>query len=68
MCIQAQLPDEATGYSGGKVIFVDTEGTFRTERLIPICERFNVDHMEALEVMKIPLVAHLVRLHDVKMG
>ena len=32
-----------------QVIYVDTEGTFRPERLVPICERFMVDSNTALE-------------------
>ena len=34
---------------GGKVIFVDNENTFRPERIIPICERFNLDPAAALD-------------------
>ncbi|KAG9394859.1 DNA recombination and repair protein DMC1 [Carpediemonas membranifera] len=42
LAVTAQLPKSMNG-GGGKVIFLDTEGTFRPERLSPICERFNVD-------------------------
>ena len=31
------------GHSGGKVAFIDTESTFRPDRLRPIAERFNLD-------------------------
>eukprot|EP00055_Hartaetosiga_balthica_P012841 m.63671 g.63671 ORF g.63671 m.63671 type:complete len:344 (-) comp8083_c0_seq1:992-2023(-) len=48
MCISAQMPNEDTGYSGGKVIYVDTEGAFQPERLEGICDRFNVDYAAAL--------------------
>eukprot|EP01147_Barroeca_monosierra_P010965 gene10965-3037_t len=48
MCISVQVPMEASGYSGGKVIYIDTEGAFRPERLEGICERFNVDYQAAL--------------------
>lgn len=41
-CVTAQLPGPS-GYSGGKVIFIDTENTFRPDRLRGIAERFNVD-------------------------
>ncbi|XP_038639779.1 meiotic recombination protein DMC1/LIM15 homolog [Scyliorhinus canicula] len=41
-CITAQLPG-LSGYSGGKVIFIDTENTFRPERLRGIADRFQVD-------------------------
>uniref|UniRef100_A0A3P8RWF0 Meiotic recombination protein n=1 Tax=Amphiprion percula TaxID=161767 RepID=A0A3P8RWF0_AMPPE len=43
----AQLPGE-DGYSGGKVIFIDTEHT-RPDRLRDIADRFNVDHDAVLD-------------------
>ncbi|XDV44592.1 hypothetical protein PO909_012847 [Leuciscus waleckii] len=48
MCVTAQLPGEY-GYSGGKVIFIDSENTFRPERLKDIADRFNVDHEAVLD-------------------
>ncbi|XP_077407394.1 meiotic recombination protein DMC1/LIM15 homolog isoform X2 [Vanacampus margaritifer] len=48
LCVTAQLPGE-DGYSGGKVIFIDTENTFRPDRLRDIAERFNVDHDAVLD-------------------
>eukprot|EP00056_Hartaetosiga_gracilis_P010519 m.155879 g.155879 ORF g.155879 m.155879 type:complete len:310 (+) comp13331_c0_seq4:3166-4095(+) len=48
MSISAQMPNEDTGYSGGKVIYIDTEGAFQPERLEGICDRFNVDYSAAL--------------------
>ncbi|XP_017560930.1 meiotic recombination protein DMC1/LIM15 homolog isoform X1 [Pygocentrus nattereri] len=48
LCVTAQLPGE-DGYSGGKVIFIDTENTFRPDRLKDIAERFNVDHEAVLD-------------------
>ncbi|XP_034414523.1 meiotic recombination protein DMC1/LIM15 homolog isoform X2 [Cyclopterus lumpus] len=47
-CVTAQLPGE-DGYSGGKVIFIDTENTFRPDRLRDIADRFNVDHGAVLD-------------------
>ncbi|XP_039643189.1 meiotic recombination protein DMC1/LIM15 homolog isoform X1 [Perca fluviatilis] len=47
-CVTAQLPGE-DGYSGGKVIFIDTENTFRPDRLKDIADRFNVDHGAVLD-------------------
>ncbi|KAL0208924.1 hypothetical protein P9112_011511 [Eukaryota sp. TZLM1-RC] len=41
LCVTCQLR-RSKGGGAGKCIFIDTEGTFRPERLIPICERFNV--------------------------
>jgi len=43
LCVTAQLPGE-NGYTGGKVMFIDTENTFRPERLKSIADRFNLDH------------------------
>uniref|UniRef100_A0A8C7ZJ53 Meiotic recombination protein n=1 Tax=Oryzias sinensis TaxID=183150 RepID=A0A8C7ZJ53_9TELE len=48
LCVTAQLPGE-NGYSGGKVIFIDTENTFRPDRLRDIADRFNVDHGAVLD-------------------
>uniref|UniRef100_A0A4X1VSJ3 DNA meiotic recombinase 1 n=1 Tax=Sus scrofa TaxID=9823 RepID=A0A4X1VSJ3_PIG len=46
--VTAQLPG-AGGYSGGKIIFIDTENTFRPDRLRDIADRFNVDHDAVLD-------------------
>ncbi|XP_067044160.1 meiotic recombination protein DMC1/LIM15 homolog [Acropora muricata] len=48
LCVTAQLPG-ANGYSGGKVIFIDTENTFRPDRLREIADRFNLDHNAMLD-------------------
>ncbi|XP_062502842.1 meiotic recombination protein DMC1/LIM15 homolog [Corticium candelabrum] len=48
LCVSAQLPG-AHGYSGGKVVFIDTENTFRPDRLRPIADRFNLDHNAMLD-------------------
>ncbi|CAH0388037.1 unnamed protein product [Bemisia tabaci] len=47
LCITAQIPTES--YSGGKVVFLDTENTFRPNRLTAIAERFNLDQTAVLE-------------------
>eukprot|EP00041_Stephanoeca_diplocostata_P024093 m.603073 g.603073 ORF g.603073 m.603073 type:complete len:341 (+) comp22452_c3_seq1:486-1508(+) len=49
MCITAQLPHESGNYSGGRVVYIDTEGTFRPDRLEPICARFNLDYDAAMD-------------------
>jgi len=49
LCVAAQLPNEATGYPGGKVIFIDTENTFRPARLREIADRYNLDHEAMLD-------------------
>ena len=37
------------GGGEGKCLYIDTEGTFRPERLFPIAERFGIDGNEALD-------------------
>uniref|UniRef100_A0A8C2TNL0 Meiotic recombination protein n=1 Tax=Coturnix japonica TaxID=93934 RepID=A0A8C2TNL0_COTJA len=46
--VTAQLPGP-NGYTGGKIIFIDTENTFRPDRLHDIADRFNVDHDAVLD-------------------
>jgi len=41
LCVTAQMP--GIGHAGGKVAYIDTEGTFRPDRIRPIAERFNLD-------------------------
>jgi meiotic recombination protein DMC1 len=48
MSVIAQLPSEYGGASG-KVAYIDTEGTFRPQRIRAIAERFGVDPTTALE-------------------
>ncbi|GAB6018799.1 Meiotic recombination protein dmc1, variant 2 [Chamberlinius hualienensis] len=48
LCVTAQMPG-GNGYVGGKVIFIDTENTFRPDRLRPIADRFNLDHDAMLD-------------------
>ncbi|TGO55169.1 hypothetical protein BOTNAR_0250g00050 [Botryotinia narcissicola] len=48
MAVIAQLPKEMGG-AEGKVAYIDTEGTFRPERISEIAERFGVDPDQALE-------------------
>ncbi|KAF6766623.1 Rad51-domain-containing protein, partial [Ephemerocybe angulata] len=48
MSVVAQLPAEFGGASG-KVAYIDTEGTFRPDRIRSIAERFGVDGNMALE-------------------
>ncbi|KAK5113954.1 hypothetical protein LTR62_003077 [Meristemomyces frigidus] len=42
LSVVAQLPREEGG-GGGKVAWIDTEGTFRPERIVQIAERFKID-------------------------
>ncbi|KAG8231696.1 hypothetical protein J437_LFUL007471 [Ladona fulva] len=48
LCVTAQIPSE-NGYSGGKVIFLDTEHTFRPDRLRSIADRFVLDQNAVLD-------------------
>jgi DNA repair protein RAD51 len=45
MCVTCQLPKKLGG-GGGKVMYIDTEGTFRPERIAPIAERYGADPSE----------------------
>ncbi|RLE59845.1 MAG: hypothetical protein DRN53_06700 [Thermoprotei archaeon] len=47
LCVMVQLPPERGGLSG-KAIYIDTEGTFRPERIIQIAEYRGLDPREAL--------------------
>ncbi|KAF6141169.1 hypothetical protein GIB67_018259 [Kingdonia uniflora] len=42
LCVTTQLPLSMHG-GNGKVAYVDTEGTFRPDRIVPIAERYGMD-------------------------
>ncbi|GFS37194.1 DNA repair (Rad51) family protein [Actinidia rufa] len=42
LCVSTQLPTSMKG-GNGKVAYIDTEGTFRPDRIVPIAERFGMD-------------------------
>ena len=48
LCVTTQLLGE-NGYSGGKVIYLDTENTFRPDRLRPIADRYHLDQESVLD-------------------
>jgi DNA repair protein RadA len=48
LCVTAQLPPSRGGLSAS-ALYIDTEGTFRPERLIAIAERFNLPPQQVLE-------------------
>jgi len=48
LAVAAQLPTSRGG-GGGKVIYIDTESTFRPERIIKIAQRFELNPDEVLE-------------------
>ena len=48
LSVTVQLPEELGGL-GGEAVYIDTEGTFRPERLISIAERFALEPNEVLK-------------------
>lgn len=42
LCVTGQLPKEKGG-GEGKVMYIDTEGTFKAKRIIEIAERYELD-------------------------
>eukprot|EP00470_Lotharella_oceanica_P001319 CAMPEP_0170171654 /NCGR_PEP_ID=MMETSP0040_2-20121228/4819_1 /TAXON_ID=641309 /ORGANISM="Lotharella oceanica, Strain CCMP622" /LENGTH=345 /DNA_ID=CAMNT_0010411847 /DNA_START=37 /DNA_END=1074 /DNA_ORIENTATION=- len=48
LCVTAQLGLEDGG-GEGKVLFIDTEGTFRPERIVAIAERFGLKSEDVLD-------------------
>lgn len=47
LCVTCQLPRN-NGGGDGKALYIDTEGTFRPEKLKPIAERFGLDPEEVV--------------------
>jgi DNA repair protein RAD51 len=52
LCVTAQL-SKSKGGGEGKVLFIDSEGTFRPQRIIPIAERFDLNYSDVLRNIKI---------------
>merc|ERR1719321_1964002 len=48
LCVACQLPTEQGG-AESKALYVDTEGTFRPERLVSIAERYGLNSEDVLE-------------------
>jgi len=48
LCVTCQMPIKEGGGSG-MAMFIDCEGTFRPERLVPIAERFGLDPQRVLD-------------------
>lgn len=48
LCVTSQLSREMGG-GNGKVAVIDTEGTFRPDRIEQICERFDMESTQTLE-------------------
>lgn len=73
LCVTCQLPTQIGG-GNGKAIFVDTEATFRPERIRPIAERFGLEADAVLENILVARAythehqAHLLSLVAAKMA
>ena len=73
LCVTAQLPAAMRG-GDGKAIYVDTESTFRPERIKAIAERYGLDPNAALENILVARAfthehqAHLLSLVAAKMA
>ena len=48
LCVNVQLPREDGGLSGN-ALYIDTEGTFRPERIIQMAEGLDLDHKKILK-------------------
>ncbi|MCW4034121.1 MAG: DNA repair and recombination protein RadA [Candidatus Bathyarchaeota archaeon] len=48
LCVNAQLPPEQGGL-GGAALYIDTENTFRTERIFQMAENVGIDPKEAVK-------------------
>ena len=48
LCVTAQMPIEQGG-GAGMAMYIDTEGTFRPERLVPIAKRYDLDPQKVLD-------------------
>ncbi|CAO2832076.1 unnamed protein product [Amaranthus hypochondriacus] len=48
LCVTTQLPTSMKG-GNGKVAYIDTEGTFRPDRIVPIAEKFGMDAAAVLD-------------------
>ena len=48
LCVTCQLPLDQGG-GEGKAVYIDTEGTFRPQRLVAVAERFGLDPGDVLE-------------------
>lgn len=73
LCVTCQLPLRMGG-GNGKAVYVDTEGTFRPERIRPIAERFGLDCAAILDNILVARAythehqAHLLSLVAAKMA
>jgi DNA repair protein RadA len=48
LCVNVQLPEDRGGIEGA-ALYIDTEGTFRPERIIQMAEALDLDHKKVLK-------------------
>ena len=48
LCVTCQMPISEGG-GGGMAMYIDTEGTFKPERIIQIAQRFGLDEKKVLD-------------------
>ena len=53
LCVTCQLPLEQGG-AEGKAMYIDTEGTFRPERLCEIAEKYGLNGQDVLDNVRAP--------------
>ncbi len=79
LCVNVQLPEEKGGIEG-KALYIDTEGTFRPERIIQMAEGLDLDHKKILknivfgraynsdhQVLLIKEAANLIKEQNIKL-
>jgi meiotic recombination protein DMC1 len=66
LCVTSQLSFDSKG-GQGKVIYVDTEGNFRPERIEEISERYGLDSNQTLEnIISVRVFSHEEQMEIVK--
>ncbi|MFW9969699.1 MAG: DNA repair and recombination protein RadA, partial [Candidatus Odinarchaeota archaeon] len=79
LCVNVQLTEEKGGIEG-KALYIDTEGTFRPERIIQMSEGLDLDHKKVLkniifgraynsdhQVLLIKEAANLIKEQNIKL-
>ena len=79
LCVNVQLPREKGGLEG-RALYIDTEGTFRPERIIQMSEGLDLDHKKVLkniifgraynsdhQILLIKEAANLIKENNVKL-
>ncbi|MEJ2294710.1 MAG: DNA repair and recombination protein RadA, partial [Candidatus Lokiarchaeota archaeon] len=79
LCVNVQLPREKGGLEG-RALYIDTEGTFRPERIIQMSEGLDLDHKQVLkniifgraynsdhQILLIKEAANLIKQNNVKL-